>query len=138
MRYDDYIAAFNAGDDAALARDFFTPDCIFQTGTRRMVGHGQLLEFLRWAHDGVREIIRAKLVLEREDAIFAEIDMDFHASRDRPDFPFKPLQAGETTTVKFFAVYRLRDGKVAELRTANWPAEVGVTRREPMPKAPQS
>jgi hypothetical protein len=66
-------------------------------------------------------------VLESGDRIFAEIDMDFTGQRDRPDFPFGPLKACQTHTVKVFALYRTAGGKVVNLKTATWPAGVGVT-----------
>jgi ketosteroid isomerase-like protein len=139
MDYAKYIEAFNAGDDAALVRNFFTPDCVFQSGPRVLRGADELLQFLNWAHDGIRELIRAQLLLRDEHHIFAEIDMDFLATRDRPDFTFGALKKGEHTTVKFFAVYYLRDGKVAHLKTARWDPKTGVTpsplAAEPSPAA---
>lgn len=131
MDYAKYIEAFNAGDDAALVQRFFTEDVIFQSGPRLLRGAGELLKFLRWAHDGIREIIRAQLVLRDESHIFAEIDMDFHATRDKPDFVFGALKQGEFTTVKFLVVYYLRDGKVAHLKAATWPPNLGVTKPTP-------
>ncbi|HEU4623824.1 MAG TPA: nuclear transport factor 2 family protein [Steroidobacteraceae bacterium] len=128
MDYNEYIAAFNAGDDAALVSRFFTEDVVFQSGARVLHGADELRKFLAWAHDGIREIIRAQLVLRDESHIFAEIDMDFHATRDRPDFVFGPLKQGEFTTVKFLVVYYLRDGKVAQLKASTWPPNVGVTK----------
>ena len=128
MDYAKYIEAFNAGDDAALVEKFFTEDCLFQSGLRIARGREELLKFLNWAHDGFREIIRAQLVLRDDSHVFAEIDMDFHATRDRPDFTFGPLKKGEFMTVKFLVVYYLRDGKVAQLKAGSWPANVGVTK----------
>ncbi len=133
MDYARYIEAFNTGDDAALVREFYTPDVHFQSGPRVLNGAEELLRFLGWAHDGIRETIRAQLVLRNADHIFAEIDMDFHASHDRPDFPFGALRAGEHTTVKFFVVYYLRDGKIAQLKAATWPHRMGVTKAPPLP-----
>src|SRR5262245_37407319 len=127
MDYAKYIEAFNAGDDAALVRNFFTPDGVFQSGPRICRGADELLAFLNWAHDGIRELIRAQLVLRDEHHIFAEVDMDFLATKDRPDFTFGALKKGEHTTVKFFAVYYLRDGKIAQLKTGRWPPKTGVT-----------
>jgi hypothetical protein len=126
--YSEYVAAFNTGDDALLVQRFFTEDCVFQSGERRYVGRAALLDFLNWAHDGIREIIRPQLILRDEGHIFAEIDMDFRATRDRPDFLFGALKKGEFLTVKFFVVYYLRDGKVAELKASSWPTNVGVTK----------
>ena len=71
------------------------------------------------------------MVLRDEKHIFAEIDMDFHALVDKPDFLFKPLRKGEFTTVKFFVLYCLRGGKVAHLKASTWPADIGVTKPTP-------
>jgi len=128
MRFSDYMAAFNRYDDAALIRDFWTEDCVMQSGPRVFSGHKGMLEFLAWAHDGILETMRPQTVIEDGDHIFVEIDMDFTATRDRPDFQFAALKTGETVTVKFFAHYTTRDGKVAYLKTATWPPGVGVSK----------
>jgi len=130
MRFADYMAAFNRYDDAALVRDFWTEDCVMQSGSRICRGHQGMRDFLAWAHDGVIETMRPQAVIESGERIFAEIDMDFTAIRDRPDFPFAALKTGETVTVKFFAHYVTRGGKVARLHTATWPPGVGVTAPE--------
>ena len=128
MDFADYIRTFNSGDDAALVRDFYAPDIHFQSGPRILRGTDELLQFLNWAHDGIREIIRAQTVLRDENRIFAEIDMDFHATKDKPDFTFGALKKGEFTTVKFFVLYTLRDGRVARFKAATWPPNLGVTK----------
>jgi hypothetical protein len=72
--------------------------------------------------------MRPQNVLQQGDLLFAEVDMDFHATRERPDFPFGHLQPGDSITVKFFVTYRLRNGKVVELKSMTWPPGKGVTR----------
>jgi ketosteroid isomerase-like protein len=128
LNYDDYIALFNTGNDAALIEQFFADDVVFTGGSRDYRGKAELKAFLDWAHDGVREVMRPQNVLRRDDLIFAEVDMDFHASKSRPEFPFGTLHPGDMVTVKFFVTYRLRDGKVAELKSMTWPPGKGVTR----------
>jgi hypothetical protein len=66
-------------------------------------------------------------VLQQGDLLFADIDMDFHASKERPDFPFGHLHPGDLVTVKFFVTYRLRAGRVVELKSMTWPPGKGVT-----------
>jgi ketosteroid isomerase-like protein len=128
LNYDDYIALFNTGDDAALIERFFADDLVFSGGSREYRGKAGLKSFLDWAHDGVREVMRPQNVLHRGDLIFAEIDMDFHASKERPEFPFGALHPGDLVTVKFFVTYRLRDDKVVELKSMTWPPGKGVSR----------
>jgi len=130
MRFIDYMDAFNRYDDAALLRDFWTEDCVMQSGGRVLRGHAGMMEFLNWAHDGIVETMRPKTVLEEGDRIFAEIDMDFTATRDQPDYVFGPLKAGEFLTVKFFCLYKTRGGKVAELKASTWAPNVGVSKPE--------
>lgn len=124
--YAEYIDAFNRGDDAALIDRYFVEDFRFIGTTRAYASRAEFLAFLQWAHDGVREIIRPVTVLESDECIFAEIDMDFIATRPRPDFPFGPLLPGDIRTVKFFVLYALRGGMVTELKSMTWPAEYHV------------
>jgi ketosteroid isomerase-like protein len=126
--YSEYVRDFNSGNDAGLVERYFAEDCAMVTATRNIRGRKELKEFLAWAHDGVREIIRPQVVLRDDRHIFAEIDMDFVASKVRDDFPFGALRPGDIRTVKFFAVYTLRDGLIAELKTMTWPPETGVSK----------
>ena len=92
-------------------------------------GRGELLAFLNWAHDGVREVMRPQVVMSRDGLLFAEVDMDFHASKHRPDFPFGELHPGDMVTVKFFVTYTLNDdGLIEELKSMTWPPGKGVSR----------
>jgi len=127
MNYDDYIAAFNAGDDAALVEQWFAPDCVMYGGTRVSRGREGLLAFLRWAHDGVREVVRPRLVMNQGDRLFVDVDMDFICTAPRPDFPFAPLMPGDIITVRFFVTYALNEaGQIRELCSMTWPAEQNV------------
>lgn len=129
LDYAAYEALFNTGDDAALVARFFADDCAMVSANGTRQGKGELLAFLAWAHDGVREVMRPQQVLGRDDLLFAEVDMDFHASKAREDFPFGALRPGDMVTVKFFVTYRLdAAGKVAELKSMTWPPEKGVTK----------
>jgi ketosteroid isomerase-like protein len=127
LNYDDYVALFNTGDDIALIDRFFADDCVFMGNTREHRGKAELRAFLDWAHDGVREVMRPQHVLCHGDLIFAEVDMDFHASKERPDFPFGHLRPGDLVIVKFFVSYRLCNDKVVELKSMTWPPGRGVT-----------
>ena len=129
LDYKAYEALFNTGDDAALVERFFAPDCRMVSANGVRQGRGELLAFLNWAHDGVREVMRPQVVMSRDGLLFAEVDMDFHASKHRPDFPFGELHPGDMVTVKFFVTYTLNDdGLIAELKSMTWPPGKGVSR----------
>jgi hypothetical protein len=123
-----YAEMFNNGDDTKLVETYFAEDFSY-TGDRRILpSRAAFLDFLKFAHEGVREIMRPQLVLQDEDHICAEIDMDFHALKARKDYPFGELKPGEMITVKFFVIYTLRDGRIARLKSAVWPRNYGVSK----------
>ncbi|MDX9875151.1 MAG: nuclear transport factor 2 family protein [Spongiibacteraceae bacterium] len=127
LDYQEYERLFNAGDDDGLVERFFADDIEFITASRTCAGKAQLREFLAFAHDGVLERMRPQKVLQDERHILAEIDMDFHCVRPRPDFPFGPLLPGDSLTVKFFVTYTTRAGKVTHFQSATWPPGRGVS-----------
>ena len=128
LDYRAYVRDFNGGDDRGLVEKYFTTDTQMISGSGVREGHKGMNEFLAWAHNGVREIARPQVVMWDKDHIFAEIDMDFVASKPRPDFTFGALQPGDIMTVKFFAEYTVVNGKIKTLKTMTWKAETGVTK----------
>ena len=129
LDYDAYIATFCTGDDDLLVDRFFADDVVFSGGSRDYRGKQELRQFLAWAHDGVREVPRVQNYVQEGDFIFAEVDMDFHATKARPDFPFKAMEPGDSVTVKFFVTYRTdAEDRVIELKSMTWPPEKGVTK----------
>lgn len=128
MNYEAYIADFLTGDDTALVDRWFAEDCIMESGSGQFEGRAGMRRFLAWAHDGVRECPRIVDHVQSGNHLFAEIDMDFHATKERPDFPFRHLYPGDSITVKFLAHYILNDaGQVWRLKTMVWPEGKGVT-----------
>jgi hypothetical protein len=128
LDYHAYIRDFNSGDDKGLIEKYFSADTQMISGSGVRTGHKGMNEFLASAHDGVREIIRPQVVMWDKDHIFAEIDMDFIASKARPDFTFGAMLPGDIITVKFFAEYTVVNGKIKTLKTMTWKPETGVTK----------
>lgn len=131
--YIAYIDCFLTGDDDALVERFFAEDCEMHSGSGVRRGKQGMKEFLAWAHDGVRECPRIQRYVQEDDVVFADIDMDFHASKHRPEFPFGEMFAGDSVTVKFLARYDLDGtGRITKLTTSAWPPEQGVTKIAPL------
>ena len=128
-----YIETFNSGDDKAMLDKFWVDDLEVYSARGNesgLLASGKegFLKFLDWAHDGVREIMRIQVMIQNEHNLFAEIDMDFHASKDRPDYPFGHLKPGDFITVKMFCLYFLRGDRIEKLKMGSWEPNVGVTK----------
>jgi hypothetical protein len=127
-----YIETFNSGDDRAMVGRFWEDELEVWSGRSGQLQNlasdkASWLKFLAFAHDGVREIMRVQVLLRDGNNIFAEIDMDFHASKERPDYPFGPLEPGDFFTVKMFCLYLLRNDRIARLKMASWAPNAGIS-----------
>jgi hypothetical protein len=127
-----YIGTFNSGNDKAMLDGFWVDDLEVwsgQGGKAQALASSKedFLKFLNFAHDGVREIMRIQVLMQNEKNLFAEIDMDFHASKDRPDYPFGHLEPGDFITVKMFCLYFLRGDRIAKLKMSSWAPNAGVS-----------
>ena len=126
-----YAETFNSGEDRAMLEGFWVDDLEVWSGRGNEAsllasGKEEFLNFLNFAHDVVRELMRVQVLIQNEDNMFAEIDMDFIASKDRPDYPFGPIKSGDFFTVKVFCLYFLRGDKITKLKMASWPPNAGV------------
>ncbi len=131
--YEAYIADFLTGDDEALVERWFAEDCAMESSRGTFDGRDGMRRFLAWAHDGVRECPRIVAYVQQGRSLFAEIDMDFHATKERADFPFGHLYPGDSITVKFLAHYVLNEaGQIWRLKTMFWPPELGVSKLPPL------
>jgi len=127
-----YIETFNSGNDKAMLDGFWVNDAEVWSGRggkAEILASGKegFLKFLNFAHNGVREIMRVQVLIQNENNMFAEIDMDFHASKDRPDYPFGHIKPGDFFTVKMLCLYFLRGDRIAKLKMASWAPNMGVT-----------
>jgi limonene-1,2-epoxide hydrolase len=122
MDYAAYIEDFNRNDERATVERWFTDDLVVEVPGLLTRGQPDWIAFLEASHaGGVRETLQPVEVLQDGDRVLAEVDITFVAEAGRADFPLAPLEPGRPTTFKFFAVYHLRDGRIARLKLGFWP-----------------
>jgi hypothetical protein len=122
MDYAAYIEDFNRNDERATVERWFAEDLVVEVSGQIIRGQEDWIAFLEASHaGGVRETLQPVDVLQDGDRVMAEVDITFVADAGRADFPLAPLEPGQPATVKFFAVYHLRDGLIARLKLAFWP-----------------
>ncbi len=117
-----YVALFNEGDDVKLCTTFYHEDAVMLTAQREIAGRQALIDFLTWAHNGVRETLHPVAHARTGNTVLAEVDIAFSASRDWAEFPIAPIKAGQTIVAKFCAIYELEDERIKRLKTMRWPA----------------
>ncbi len=111
-----YIAAFNGGD-FETACSYYADDICLTIGNGRVLrGREQIVQF----YTGVRRVTRRTIkVLDcfASDAMLAaELESEFLAVTDVPDFTSGPMRQGDRMYINSFAFYDLDQGRFSRIR----------------------
>ncbi|EKG18825.1 hypothetical protein MPH_03841 [Macrophomina phaseolina MS6] len=121
MHFSDYVEAYNTNDKDAKGH-YFTDDITVEGAHGSLEGKEAVLAFFADAHSEAKERLRPLVVVEQGEHIMAEFDAEFVAKKDiLADSMLGELTEGEAAKLRFFAVYKLRDGLICEMRLAIWP-----------------
>jgi ketosteroid isomerase-like protein len=117
-----YVADFNKGDDAACVTSYYTEDTVIEGPDRTMHGRQEWIDMLQFVHQGISEKLTPLAYAQNGDVLLSEMQVEFTATQDCPDFMHGPLKQGESVTSRFFASYKLRGDQISRLALAWWPA----------------
>jgi Nuclear transport factor 2 (NTF2) domain. len=125
-RFRSYIASFNAQDWDALVRHY-SPDVhlVIGNGTQ-MIGHDAIVTFYKKVNQQTRRIIQVRNVFTDGKRLVAELESEFVALIDAPDFTSGPLKKGDRIHINSFALYEYVGDLYTNIRAA-------VFRREFLP-----
>lgn len=112
-----YIAAFNAGD-------FETACSYYVDGIRLTIGSGRELcgrdEIVQF-YTGVRRVTRRTITIldcfASDTLLAAELESEFLAVADVPDFTSGPLRQGDRMYINSFVFYDLDRGRFSRIRS---------------------
>jgi SnoaL-like domain len=117
----DYVAGFNSQDVDRFAPRFYAPEIVFERKDHRFTrGRDQYIAEYHASHAGLTEVLRPVRVLVDGNQIAAELNVDFVATKDQPNFIIMPLKAGDRFTVKMFAFYTVVNGKFTYIKVSRW------------------
>jgi ketosteroid isomerase-like protein len=113
-----YIDAFNRDDFASFA-EYYAPDVtLVIAGKHRLNGRQAILDFYKAVKAETRRTIEVKRVISAPHALAAELQSEFVALRDLPDFTAGPMKKDERMLINTFVLYDLHDGRFARIRSA--------------------
>ncbi len=117
QEFTDYTRAFSACDYEGYSR-YYAEDVVLELGSVGEVkGRQGIVDFYRKMNQSVRETLTIHQVIADEGGVAADLSMEFRAIEDAPDFVIAPMKKGEVIRGGVIALYTLRDGKVARIRT---------------------
>ena len=109
LRYCDY---FSSGK----FDDWYTDDVQVVLRTVTLDGKPAVKAFYEAMFPLVHETLRVTRVESGEDWLVADVWSDFYCRRDWPEFPIKPMKAGEMLRVPMRVTYKIRDGRFCHIK----------------------
>jgi ketosteroid isomerase-like protein len=118
QRLHAYMAAFNDSDYEALRR-YYADDVrlVIGNGTE-LRGAQAIIDFYREVKTNTRRTIKILRTFTSRSGISAELESEFLALEDVPDFTSGPMRKGDRLYINSFVVYDVRDGRYSEIRSA--------------------
>ena len=134
-----YMDAFNRSDYETL-RGFYCPDVRLVIGSgRELVGAQAIIDFYRDVKSKTQRSVAILQCVSNGDTVAAELESEFLALEDVPDFTSGPMGKGDRLYINSFVFYDLRDGRYALIRSAVfrriWRRGRDADRSEPPPPA---
>jgi len=120
-RYAQYIAAFNDSDFPGFGK-FYADDVVLELPVRTLKGRDAILDFYRVVKEKqkIRETLTVKECVIDGNVMAVDVETEFHATVDAPDFVVRPMKRGESIHSESFIFYTIRDGKFAHIRATRF------------------
>jgi ketosteroid isomerase-like protein len=117
-KFASYIDAFNRDDYAAFG-DFYHDDVVLViAGKRELRGRQAIFDFYRTVKAQTHRTIEINKTISVGNQLAAELQSEFVARQDLPDFAAGPLKQGGRIFINTFVLYELRGGRFARIRSA--------------------
>jgi hypothetical protein len=117
-QFSSYIEAFNR-DDVAAYGDYYARDVVLVlAGKTELRGRQAIFDFYKSVKSQTRRTIRVNKFVAAPGHIAVELESEFLALQDLPEFTAGPMLRGGRIFINTFVLYDLRDGKFSRIRSA--------------------
>jgi len=122
-RFRAYIQTFNASDWDAL-RDYYAPDVrlVIGNGTQ-LIGRDAILAFYNKVKRQTRRTVEILQCFADGNTLAAEIESEFLAIEDAPNFASRPLAKGDRFYLNSFVFYDFDGAQYTRIRAATFRRE---------------
>ena len=119
-RFSACINDFN-NDDYSAFGDYYNDDAVLIIeGKRELRGRQAIFDFYRVNKAQAKGTIQISRVIASGNLLAAELQSEFVATEDAPDFIAGPIIKGGRIFIDTFLFYDLRDGKFSRIRSAEF------------------
>jgi hypothetical protein len=115
----DYIECFNRDDFPGFSR-YYTDDVVLELPQKELRGPQAIVDFYRVVKARIRETLQINEIVADDEGLAAEVDTEFFALEDWPDFIVRPVKKGDSIRIVSFVHYKIRDGRFAHIKSARF------------------
>jgi hypothetical protein len=113
-----YMDAFNSSD-YALLQQYYSEDVVLVIGNgTELRGPGAVVEFYSQVKASTRRTIKILRTFPGDDGIAAELESEFLALEDVPDFTSGPMNKGDRLYINSFVIYETVEDRYSRIRAA--------------------
>jgi len=115
-----YIDAFNR-DDYSSFGDYYAEDVVLViAGKRELRGRNAIFDFYKVVKSQTQRTIQVNRFIGTADRIAVELESEFLALQDLPDFTAGPMKKGGRIFINTFVIYELVGGRFSRIRSAEF------------------
>jgi len=119
-QFSSYIDAFNH-DDYTHFGDYYDDNVVLViAGKKELRGRQAIFDFYRTAKSQAHRVIEVNRLISAPGRLAAELQSEFVATTDVPQFVAGPMKRGDRIFINTFVLYELRRGKFARIRSAEY------------------
>ncbi len=118
--FEQYIAAFNAGDFPGFSR-FYADDVDFQLGgNKHIVGRQGIVDFYTGVKEHIDEHLTILDLIAAPDGFAMHNRTVFKTVKDWPDFEIWPTKAGDVRTIESIVFYKHNGTRFTHIKSARF------------------
>jgi hypothetical protein len=119
-RFQSYIDAFNRDDYPGFG-DYYAEDVVLVlAGKRELRGRPAIFDFYKVVKSQTHRTIQVDKFVGTENRIAVELQSEFLALEDLPDFSAGPMKKNGRIFINTFVIYDLVGGRFARIRSAEF------------------
>ncbi len=119
-RFQAYIDAFNRNDYSNFG-DYYAEDVVLViAGKRELRGRQAIFDFYKVVKAQTTRTIQVNRFIGTENRIATELESEFLALEDLPDFSAGPMKKGGRIFINTFVIYDLVGGRFSRIRSAEF------------------
>lgn len=118
-----YMDAFNHDDYASFGHHYTDDVKLVLAGDRAINGRQAIFDFYKTVKSQTRRTIQINRLVTTPGLFAAELQSEFLALEDLPDFVAGPMKKDGRIFINTFVIYELKDGKFWRIRSAEYRKE---------------